>query len=139
MEEDVCLNLKEVSQGSMSVPSGAHVNRNEKRVMRWLADEGHVVKANPIKNVVHQKNPDFTIDGKLWELKTISGSDKNTIVNALKHGGKQSDNIILDITDTSLSTETVIGIARARMQRPVVHLKRVWIVKNGETIGIYES
>lgn len=127
------------SKGSINIPDGARVNSKEKRAMQWIAQSGHNVTANPVKNIQNQKNPDFTIDKEIWELKTISGSGKNTIMNALKHGGKQSNNLILDITDTPISESEIIKTAKSRLRRVEVHLSKVWIIKDGKTVGIYES
>lgn len=133
------VNNAKSSKGSINIPDGAHVNSKEKRAMQWIAQSGHNITANPVKNIQNKKNPDFTIDKETWELKTISGSGKNTIMNALKHGGKQSNNLILDITDTPISESEIIKTAKSRLRRVDVHLSKVWIIKDGKTVGIYES
>lgn len=133
------VNNTKSSKGSINIPDGARVNSKEKRAMQWIAQSGHNVTANPVKNIQNQKNPDFTIDKETWELKTISGNGKNTIMNALKHGGKQSNNLILDITDTPISESEIIKTAKSRLRRVEVHLSKVWIIKDGKTVGIYES
>lgn len=129
----------EHSKGSINIPDGARVNSKEKRAMQWIAQSGHNITANPVKNIQNQKNPDFTIDKEIWELKTISGNGKNTIMNALKHGSKQSNNLILDITDTPISESEIIKTAKSRLRRVEVRLSKVWIIKDGKTVGIYES
>ena len=133
------VNNAKSSKGSINIPDGARVNSKEKRAMQWIAQSGHNITANPVKNIQNQKNPDFTIDKEIWELKTISGNGKNTIMNALKHGSKQSNNLILDITDTPISESEIIKTAKSRLRRVEVRLSKVWIIKDGKTVGIYES
>lgn len=60
-------------------------------------------------------------------------------MNALKHGSKQSNNLILDITDTPISESEIIKTAKSRLRRVEVRLSKVWIIKDGKTVGIYES
>lgn len=120
------------SKGSISIPDGARVNSKEKRAMKWIAQSGHNITANPVKNMQNQKNPDFTIDKETWELKTISGNGKNTIDNALKHASKQSANVILDITDSNMPRDLIHTIIQKRLSREDTKLNCVCIIENGK-------
>lgn len=120
------------SKGSINIPDGARVNSKEKRAMQWIAQSGHNITANPVKNIQNQKNPDFTIDKETWELKTISGNGKNTIDNALKHASKQSSNVILDITDSNMPRDLINTIVQKRLSREDTKLNCVCIIENGE-------
>ena len=120
------------SKGSINIPNRVRVNSKEKRAMQWIAQSGHNITANPVKNIQNQKNPDFTIDKEIWELKTISGNSKNTIDNALKHASKQSANVILDITDSNMSRDLVNTIVQKRLSREDTKLNCVCIIENGK-------
>lgn len=131
---DECKPVKNAksSKGSINIPDGARVNSKEKRAMQWIAQSGHNITANPVKNIQNQKNPDFTIDKETWELKTISGNGKNTIDNALKHASKQSSNVILDITDSNMPRDLINTIVQKRLSREDTKLNCVCIIENGE-------
>lgn len=43
------------------------------------------------------KSPDLEINGRVWELKSPTGSSKNTIHNNFKEARKQTVNIIIDL------------------------------------------
>lgn len=126
------VNNAKSSKGSINIPDGARVNSKEKRAMQWIAQSGHNVTANPVKNIQNQKNPDFTIDKETWELKTISGNGKNTIDNALKHASKQSANVILDITDSNMPRDLINTIVQKRLSREDTKLNCVCIIENGK-------
>lgn len=52
--------------------------------------------------------PDFLINEKPFDLKEITGSGKTVIDNNSKKAKKQAENIIFDITKTSLSEEEIL-------------------------------
>ena len=124
--------------GSFTVPPGSVVNRNERRAGDQLASMGFKVKANPIVNEQHTKNPDFTIGSDAWELKTPTGSGRNTIDNLLKKAGKQSSNVIIDLSGTSLSLGEVERVCRSRLSRDGTSLTRIMLIRDGRFVTCLE-
>lgn len=114
---------------------GASVNADEERAGKWIAELGHHIVALPISNERNVLSPDFEIDGEIWELKTIHGSGKNTIDNALKRASKQSRNVIIDITGTELTAEKVVETARKRLRREESLMKRIWVLRDGVLVS----
>jgi len=64
-------------------------------VAKKLAGEGMKVKVLPQHNKLDWKNPDYLVDGQLFELK--SPSTINAIDKALRKAQKQAPNIVLDV------------------------------------------
>lgn len=95
------------------------VNRNEvdynrvRQVSEEFADKGKTVDVLPIideKDLAHRniifkggkslKNPDLRINGILTEVEEVHGAHKlNTIGNAIRHGAKQADYVIVVLNE----------------------------------------
>lgn len=57
--------------------------------------------------------PDFLFHGARYDLKTLHGSSKNTIYNAVAKQADQADNFVLDITNCPLSEDEIYEQAAA--------------------------
>jgi hypothetical protein len=53
------------------------------------------------------KSADMTIDGQLWELKSISGASNDAVARNLRRAAKQSARVVLDATTCSLTDAAV--------------------------------
>lgn len=76
----------------------------------------------------NQKTPDFYIDGKYWELKTITSSGKRTIQHALSRAIKQSPNIVIDISLVSIATKVELKKIKYHLQNTTKGIKRLLVI-----------
>lgn len=90
------------------------VNEDERKFTELLSQKYHkdisfVPRVKP-KGVSSDfiSTPDFHMDDQYWELKTIDGSGKNTILDSIKRGKNQSSNFLLSITEKSNLTNRQI-------------------------------
>lgn len=82
----------------------------EHQVASWLA-ETTGANVDLVPRVNYPENiptPDFLINEEPFDLKEITGSGKTVIDNNSKKAKKQAENIIFDITKTSLSEEEIL-------------------------------
>ena len=77
--------------------------------------------------------PDYLVDGLKFDLKEITGNKKSVIDNNTKKAKKQAENIVFDITNTSLSFEEIVEQISDVYKRGRRGL-RVAIVKDGNNL-----
>ncbi|RBP98465.1 hypothetical protein CRD60_00955 [Bifidobacterium aemilianum] len=130
--------VKPAAKGSLHVPDGASLNAVERRAAEQLAAMGYHVTANPVVNEMRRRNPDFTLDGETWELKTPRGSGKNTINNILRKAGRQSPNVVVDLTSCPIETETVINDCKHRLARVEGRLRQIMIIEDGKLVKLLQ-
>mgnify|MGYP002624425018 FL=1 len=90
-------------------------NSNSKGEMEmaelWLRTRGGTIQVMPEVNgkYKHVSTPDYIIDGRRYDLKTIEGSSKRKIDSIVHQHEDQADNFIFDITEKcSLSIEELV-------------------------------
>lgn len=92
---------------------GKHVvldySQKEKEVGEWLSKTfgKHVQMAPRVNYPKDIPTPDYLIDGMKFDLKEISGSGKNVFDNASKKAKEQAENIVFDITNTTLAEKEI--------------------------------
>ena len=96
-----------------------------------MTDLGHDVTFRKPVDEQHVKTPDFFIDGDTWELKTLHGSGKNTVLNALRKAKSQSPRIILAITDCPKPMEQIVDDCMSKLQRPNNRIREIILFKDG--------
>ncbi len=103
------------SGGEVLFEEGAVKNSTQQDVetARVLAKHGFKITVKtPVR---YQKNPDYLIDGELWEMKAPRGSsEKNTIAGQFKKARKQAPRLILDLVRTGLDESVAIEQAERR-------------------------
>jgi len=81
------------------------------------------------------KTPDLEINGTKWELKSPTGSSKNTIYNNIKTARKQSINIVIDLRRCKLNrNKAMSNIKSAYKKRRRKTGTYLIIDKNGEIL-----
>lgn len=92
---------------------GKHVvldyNKEEKQIAEMIAKK-YGKNVEMIPRVLYPNNiktPDFLIDKIKYDLKTPTGSGKNTIYDIVKSSKNQANNFILDLSKTKLTIEEV--------------------------------
>ena len=76
---------------------------NNYAIAKKQAAEGNRIKMLPEhtgEGIYGWKNPDYLINGSLWELKTIGGT-KSSIKNAFSRGKEQAKNLIISISENA--------------------------------------
>ena len=99
---------------------------------------GHDVVLNPRSVKIDKlRLSDYLIDGKEYDLKTIYGNGERTIVNALRKSKGQSDNFIVNLSEsTKMSTkEAIKQIQKAKAEH--LWIKDVDLYNNFKYVGTY--
>lgn len=112
---------QDCSRGSVIVPEGLRLEPYELATAELLKQLGYHVAFNPINNGVNAKNPDVTIDGEFWELKSLRGASKNTIAHQFSRAAKQAPNLVVDLARTGLP----VALAIAQLSRRFYGQKRL--------------
>lgn len=85
----------------------------------------------------NQKTPDFYIDGKYWELKTIMSNGRRTIQHALSRAVKQSPNIVVDIGLVKNSIKAELRKIRHHSINTTKGIKQLIVItKNNKVIEL---
>lgn len=113
------------------VETGANPSDAERTVAKRMTELGHDVTFRKPADEQNVKTPDFYIDGESWELKTLHGSGKNTVLNALTTAKKQAPRIILDITDCPKPIEQIVSDCESKLQRPNSRIREIILYKDG--------
>ena len=111
--------------------TGANPSDAERTVAKRMTELGHDVTFRKPADEQNVKTPDFYIDGESWELKTLHGSGKNTVLNALTTAKKQAPRIILDITDCPKPIEQIVSDCESKLQRPNSRIREIILYKDG--------
>lgn len=111
--------------GSVTVPRGLKIAAHELATAERMSQLGHHVVFNPIDNSLNAKNPDVTIDGKLWEFKSPRGSsEKNTINDQFKKARRQADRVVIDLQRLGFNDRLAIEQIKRRFygQKRIVEM-----------------
>jgi hypothetical protein len=113
--------------------------RRENETAKVLAEAGYDIEQNPA-TTSNGKNPDYLIEGEVWDCYSPRGSSTRTIHTAIREkvgrGGEdqQADRIILNLDACGASVAEI----RARLERsPIRRLREIKIVKDGNVTQFY--
>lgn len=82
--------------------------------------------------------PDYLIGGKKYDLKTIRGTSKNAIYNAISKKERQAENFVLDISQSTQTEDDLYEQAeRIFMSSHTRFVQSIVFVKNGKVIRIF--
>ncbi|WP_311486588.1 hypothetical protein [uncultured Anaerococcus sp.] len=78
-------------------------SKDEEKVAQWLSDNigGSIYLCPRVELPKNIKTPDYIWDNEKWDLKDINKHSKNTINTAINNTKKQSNNVILNLIDTT--------------------------------------
>lgn len=107
------------------IPNGVSLEKHENETVVYFTNLGHDVELIPPSNTPKAKTPDFMMGGKAWEIKSPQGKSRVTVEHAFKRAAKQSENIIIDLRRTKISTkESIVSVERLfKVSRRVRSLK----------------
>ena len=114
-------------------------SQHEREIAEVLAEQMHdrVILQPKIEYPKGIKMPDYTIGGKSYDLKTITGSGKNIIDNNVKGNEKQAKNFIFDITNCKLSEDDLVNQVEFVMWRRSF-VDKIIFVRNKQSIRVFE-
>ncbi len=114
-------------------------SQHEREIAEVLAEQMHdrVILQPKIEYPKGIKMPDYTIGGKSYDLKTITGSGKNIIDNNVKGNEKQAKNFIFDITNCKLSEDDLVNQVEFVMWRRSF-VDKIIFVRNKQIIRVFE-
>jgi hypothetical protein len=114
------------SGGYFRNPSQATLYFHEYLSIKFLVEQAGF-KITWLQQSGIKRCPDFMMDGVEWELKTIRGSGKATVANAINSGLRQSKNIIIDTRFSNMSEKNMYREINDRIRRRTINnLYIVW-------------
>ena len=116
----------------------------EKDMAKWLKETfGGNVYLNPKVNYPNNvSSPDYLWNNEFWDLKVMSEkatSKTRAVDNIIKKAKKQTDNIILDITNNRLENKLIEKqVQKIYSTKGREWVDKIMIVDNYKLIGIYK-
>lgn len=116
--------------------NGVLPEAREEATFNYLALFGMNIELIQPSGVEKVKNPDVLIMGTIWEVKTPTSSNRNTIKNRFREASNQSNKIIFDLryiaTDAEKVEKQIISMFKGngRVRRLIV------IEKSGKLLDI---
>lgn len=106
---------------------------------KYLAEHGFHVEIIEPSNTPKNRNPDFLIDGKIWELKTPTTNNKQTIARKIRKGSRQAENLIIDLRFVKMANSSAINILNFHFHRSR-RIKRMMIIdKTGHLLTLQKK
>lgn len=105
----------------------------ERLAVDYLLNHGFDIELYVPTNTPKNKNPDFYINGKIWELKSPITSNKNTIKRLIKETNRQSNHIVVDIRQAKLDHEIAINILSYEFKQSR-RVKELMVLTNGQIL-----
>ena len=136
--------LKEVVLGGNTYTvDGKHVvlrpSEKERHIAKVISNAlGSNVQLHPqIMLPQNVPTPDYLVDGIGYDLKSVTGTSKNVLYNAIKGKGEQAKNFIFDISECPLSENSIYEQAeRLYSSSHMLFLETTIIVKNDSILKI---
>ena len=104
-------------------------------VNKFHDDVGYVPRVRPNDNDgKFISTPDIHFKNEYWELKTIEGSSSETIINRIKRGVNQSNQFVINISNKSELTDTMIDdqINYIYRNKRYSYVDKVIVMKNSD-------
>ena len=117
-------------------------SKQERRIALWLCNTfGSNVYMMPRINYPNGiMTADYLFKNEYWDLKTIKGSGKRSIEDAIKKKRKQSNNFIFDITNSKMELESLLfQIEKIYISKTTSWVDKVIVKKNEDVILIYKK
>ena len=117
----------------------------EKEVAIWLENTfgGEIYMLPRINNPKGIQTADYLFRGEYWDLKTLSEnaiSEIRAVDNIIKTAKKQTNNIILDITNSILPRKNIINqVERLYMTKGRNWIDKIILIDNYELIKIFKK
>ena len=118
------------------IAKNVHLEPHEYETVLFLVLFGYNIEIVTPTNIPKSNNPDFIINGAVWESKAPLGSGKYTIQRHFHKAGHQSDRMILDLRRMKASMAELEPevIKRFSFSKSIKHL--ILITKDGRLLDI---
>ena len=101
-----------------------------------LAQYGFNIDYIMPRHAFKAKNPDFLVNGVVWEAKSPEGNGKNTIKHQFDGTSKQSNLMILDLRRIRMPSDKAKSQAIARFEKTKNIKRLLLITKDGSLLDI---
>ena len=119
-----------------------HPSTNEIRIAELLREKigGEIYHVPKVEYPEGIRTPDYIFNGKEYDLKTITGSGKSTLVDAIKRKKGQSNSFIFDLTSSALTSEDVEKqIEKIYRDRHTAFVDEVVIIRGNNIEKVYKK
>ena len=106
--------------------NGVRIESNERATYQQLLLFGFDIELIQPSRITKVKNPDALIFGTLWEIKTPTGSNVNTIRNRFRKASWQASHLIFDLRFIKTKSEKIekllveLFIVTGRVRRMII-------------------
>lgn len=106
------------------IQNGVHLEDHEFQTVKLLLKYGYNIELIPASLTKGVHTPDIVIDGVYWEMKSPTGSSKNTIKHTMQNAAHQASNVIIDLRRCKLSQELAIKEIKQRykLSKRIAHI-----------------
>ncbi len=118
--------------------NGVKLERLEEDTAIYLTLFGFNIEAIRPVSIPKSKNPDFLINGTIWEVKTLTTTNKNTIKERFRKAKKQSDKVIFDLRNIKGSANETKNYILKLFSAPGRIRRIIIIEKSGICLDIYK-
>ncbi len=113
--------------------------KQEFMIAKIFSDLGKNVVFIPPSNIPGVRQPDFKIDGEMWELKSPKGAHRRTIQNNIHKAQAQSKNIIIDLSRVKIDERKAVTQIKFEFEKRRSIEKIIIVLKNQKTIDLKRS
>lgn len=99
---------------------------------------GQDIELIPPSHTPGARMADFLMNGIAWETKSPQGKELRTVEHAFKNASKQSENIIIDLRRTKMSTASSVKLLETRF-RLSRRAKRMFIITREQKLLDYRK
>ncbi len=125
--------MEKYTQGRL-IENGVVLQSHERATVEFLVEHYEKVISLIVPSYTpHNRNPDFMMDGVLWEMKSPQGKNLRTVEHAFKNAAKQSENIVIDLRRTKLATSSAVKLLEKRFNLSR-HVKRLLVITREENV-----
>lgn len=104
------------------------------KILPIIHDEDLRNKILPVSKIIGKSNPDYLIDGLVFDLKTPKSFSKRAIKSTLEEAKRQCNNVIINITDkNTISLDEIVNTVKGKLNTPEMKkFGKVWINYKGK-------
>lgn len=121
------------------IRNGVKIQPYEESSVDFLLSQGFNVELIIPVNTPKNKNPDFLINGVIWELKGPITKSKKTIKRLINTTNKQSTRMIIDLRRLKLDEEIAVNVLEYEFRESHRVKEMMLIVKDSNDILRYRK
>lgn len=118
------------------IPNGVSLEKHENNTVVYFTNLGFDIELIPAVADYGIKQPDFTMNGFSWEMKSPVNNGNRTIEHTVRSASKQSENIIIDLRRSKMDDDKAIAQIKFHTLRRTNIKKLIVITKKNEHIDI---